>query len=296
MAVLAYVWLGFALILLFVALRGRVSFQRQPPMPPAQPIDTTVRTGSRQQVVVPLVDLPAGELLVADLVDLRAASAVVSEFPALRAAEATPGGNLLVGYYEKTADVEGLFALVDLRADRPIAVGSLSPQSPVGYPLDPLRVDRMTIEVPAEPTIHQHLRPGDRIDVMAVAGGSALGMVVREARVVAINQVTAEGSGLGGQGAEPYRGGRFEAARRKRLRMQAMQRQQQAAGATEDQPPEEAEPPAEEPAAAVEPAPEEEEREGRTLTLQVTPREAQALAAVHRISGVRLEFALHPRR
>lgn len=299
----AAIWFVFGLMLLASALRGR--FGAPPPPPPgvSPPPPTTVTIAGGEEVVVAAVPLRAGDQLDAVMVEKRAAAEVMRQFPALGPAESQPGQPLLPGYVTEPEQVNGQFLAVDVPEGMPIPAGALSAVSPAAHPLDPYRVDRITLAMPPEPTLHQLLEPGDRVDVFAVMGDRAAALLVPQARIVAIGRVAVSGSGLGREDTQ-YRGARYEAAVRKRQRLEQLRRQQEAQSS--GQPPEEtgAEPTeapegetGQAPAQAGGTAAEQADRreEGRALTLQVTPAEAHLLASCHRTVGVRLDFALHPR-
>lgn len=328
----------FGLLVLLSSLNRALQVRRQSAAqrqvaesaPHGELIPEAVQYIPTQWVVVTTVPLRAGDQFFEESIEQRSAQWVVTNYPELQTEESKqdPKQPLVRGFYTNVRDVVDRYAACDLPAQTPLALAQVVDVSPLANPLDRIRTDRFVVAMPEEPTIYPLLRPGDRVDVYFIVHDRSIRPPISDVRVVAVNNIVTQQSGLVSAQEERQASRKFqEAALRKKRRLERETGHvggQQATDQQGEPPPEEQTPPEEEttdqqpPGQETEPgaegtdttaaAGEEEEEElpegtfragrkfdGRTITLQVTSQEAMLLALTHRTPGVTLAFALRGR-
>ncbi len=312
----------FGLMLLVSSVNRRMAVNRVPPQ--AQQlwkegyggiISHSVPNIQFQYVVVTKERLNGGDQIIPEFVELRTAQWVVDKYPEfeLAGAKKDPKKPLVEGFYESVDKVVDKYAALDLPAGTPLLPNMLLDKNPFANRSDVGRSDRFSIAMAEEPTLYQLLRPGDRVDIMVVLGEETVIRAVRDVRVVAVNNLVTTGSGLLSAEAEAKLSTQDEAARRRKLELEAQARQkakEQPDAQDKDQTEQDkAEDKAAEGDQAAEKGGEEDEGEappgtfkvgrkwdGRTITVQVSRREAMILAMTHNTPGIRLDLAVHHRR
>jgi hypothetical protein len=287
-------------------------------------LTTEVKPTVRQEVVVTVGDLYAGDQVLPEFLELRSAQWVVEKYPEFEipGAKGDPERDLVQGFYEYLMEPVGQYAVLDIPAGTPLAPDMLLPTNPYRDRTDDGRPDRFTIAAPEEPSIYPLLEVGDRVDVFVIVGQNSVRRTVRNCRVVAIQNVVTKDSGLLNKAEQAKLSSLEEAGLRKKAWIESQSTG--AAAPPAEQPPAEdgqpAEPPADpnaaaegaaegaaETAPAEPPSPEEQDipddaiildrpkYDGRTITLQVSQQEAMVLSLANNLPGIRIDLALHPR-
>ncbi len=322
----------FGLAVLGVSIRDRMKVNRIPVGAEelwrtgyGDLLTTSVEPLSRQEVVVTVGELFAGDQILPEFVELRPALWVVEKYPdfEIPGARGDPANDLVQGFYERLDDAVGQYALLDIPAGTPLAPELVAKVNPYRDREDDRRPDRITIAAPPQPSIYQLLTVGDRVDVFVVVGRESIRRTIRNCRVVAVNRVVTTDSGLLNKSEKARYSSIEEAGIRKKRLIDA---ERARAGGTppaaeqptpedgQQQPEQSAEQPAEgatggetPPAEAEKPPPEEEKLpegavvldrpkyDGRTITLQVSREEAMVLSLANNLPGVWVDLALHPR-
>jgi len=288
-------------------------------------LTTTVTPVSRQQIVVTKGELLAGDEILPEFLELRPAQWVVEKFPEFE----VPGArghidrDLVTGLLENLDDAAGMYALIDIPTGTPLTPELLARSNPYRNRQDDGRQNRVTVAAPPEPSLYglsddpvykPLLSVGDRVDVFIVVGGNSIRQTIRNCRVVAMDNIVTQDSGLLSRAEEAKYSAIAEAALRKKRLIEA---QQQRAGAEtppaeptgEESPdqPAEATADTETPPANDQPPPAQQdvpegavvlERpkfDGRTITLQVSREESMVLAMANNLPGAWIDLALHPR-
>ena len=312
----------FGLAILGVSVRDRLKVNRIPVGAEelyrtgyGDLLTTRVEPSSRQQVVVTVGELYAGDQILPEFVELRTARWVVDQYPGFEipGAKDNPDADLVQGFYENPLQAVGQYAIIDIPAGTPLSPDLVLPTNPYRDRADDARPDRITIAAPEEPSIYPLLSVGDRVDVFVIVGQHSVRRTVKDCRVVAIENVVTKDSGLLTKADRARVSALDEAGRRKKLMLEAQLGQGGGAQAKPaDEQPGEANPdqPAEgtdttEPPAETPPEPQDvpegavvldrPKYDGRTITLQVSRQEAMVLSLANNLPGVRIDLALHPR-